>query len=248
MAGHSQYKNIMHRKGRQDAAKSKLFGKLAREITVSAKLGVPDAAMNPRLRAAIMAARAENMPKDNIERAIKKASGGDAENYEQIRYEGYGPGGVAVIVEVLTDNRNRAAGEVRATFTKAGGNLAETGAVSFMFDHVGVTEYDAKVASAEAMFDAALEAGADDVVSNETAHEVYAAQAHFGSVAKALEARFGEPRKASLVWRPQNTVAVDDEQGEKLLKLIENLNDNEDVQNVYANFEISDALISRMSA
>ena len=248
MAGHSQFKNIMHKKGKQDALRSKLFSKLAREITVAAKLGMPDPNFNPRLRAAVIAARAENMPKDNIERAIKKASGGDAENYEQIRYEGYGPGGVAVIVEVLTDNRNRAAGEVRATFTKAGGNLAETGAVSFMFDHVGVTEYDAKVASAEAMFDAALEAGADDVVSNETAHEVYAAQAHFGSVAKALEARFGEPRKASLTWLPQNTVAVDDEQGEKLLKLIENLNDNDDVQNVYANFEISDALVSRMSA
>jgi YebC/PmpR family DNA-binding regulatory protein len=248
MAGHSQFKNIMHRKGRQDAAKSKLFGKLAREITVSAKLGVPDPAMNPRLRAAMMAARAENMPKDNIERAIKKALGGDAETYEQIRYEGYGPGGVAVIVEVLTDNRNRAAGEVRASFTKSGGNLAETGAVSFMFDHVGVIEYDAKAASAEAMFEAALDAGADDVVSNETTHEVYAAQDHFGSLAKALETKFGEPRKASLVWRPQNTVSVDDEQGEKVLKLIENLNDNDDVQNVYANFEISDALVRRMSA
>ncbi len=248
MAGHSQFKNIMHRKGRQDAAKSKLFGKLAREITVSAKLGVPDPAMNPRLRAAMMAARAENMPKDNIERAIKKASGGDAETYEQIRYEGYGPGGVAVIVEVLTDNRNRAAGEVRASFTKSGGNLAETGAVSFMFDHVGVIEYDAKVASAEAVFEAALEAGADDVVSTAESHEIYAAQDHFGSVAKALEAKFGEPRKAALTWRPQNTIAVDDEQGEKVLKLIENLNDNDDVQNVYANFEISDALVSRMSA
>ena len=248
MAGHSQFKNIMHRKGRQDAAKSKLFGKLAREITVSAKLGVPDPAMNPRLRAAMMAARAENMPKDNIERAIKKALGGDAETYEQIRYEGYGPGGVAVIVEVLTDNRNRAAGEVRASFTKSGGNLAETGAVSFMFDHVGVIEYDAKATSAEAMFEAALEAGADDVVSNAETHEIYAAQDHFGSVAKALEAKFGEPRKAALTWRPQNTVAVDDEQGEKVLKLIENLNDNDDVQNVYANFEISDALVSRMSA
>ena len=155
MAGHSQFKNIMHRKGRQDAAKSKLFGKLAREITVSAKLGQPDPAMNPRLRAAIIAARAENMPKDNIERAIKKASGGDGENYEEIRYEGYGPGGVAVIVEVLTDNRNRTAGEVRATFTKSGGNLAETGAVAFMFDHVGVIEYDANVASPDAMFEAA---------------------------------------------------------------------------------------------
>jgi YebC/PmpR family DNA-binding regulatory protein len=248
MAGHSQFKNIVHRKGRKDAAKSKMFGKLAREITVSARLGIPDPAMNPRLRAAMLAARAENMPKDNIERAIKKALGAEGESYEQIRYEGYGPGGVAVIVEVLTDNRNRAAGEVRATFTKSGGNLAETGAVSFMFDHVGVIEYDAKIASAEAMFEAALEAGADDVVSNQEAHEVYAAQDHFGSVAKALETKFGEPRKASLVWRPQNTVAVDDEQGEKLLRLIESLNEHDDVQNVYANFEVSDALVSRMSA
>ena len=248
MAGHSQFKNIMHRKGRQDAAKSKLFGKLAREITVSAKLGVPDPAMNPRLRAAMLAARAENMPKDNIERAIKKATGGEGENYEQIRYEGYGPGGVAVIVEVLTDNRNRTAGEVRSTFTKSGGNLAETGAVSFMFDHVAVIEYDAKAASPEAMFEAALEAGANDVVSSQDSHEIYAAQDSFGSVAKAMEAKFGEPRKAALVWRPQNTVAVDDEQGEKLLKLIENLNEHDDVQNVYANFEISDALVSRMSA
>jgi YebC/PmpR family DNA-binding regulatory protein len=248
MAGHSQFKNIMHRKGRQDAAKSKLFGKLAREITVSAKLGTPDPAMNPRLRAAVLAARAENMPKDNIERAIKKASGGEAENYEQIRYEGYGPGGVAVIVEVLTDNRNRAAGEVRATFTKSGGNLAETGAVSFMFDHVGLIEYDAKVAGAEPMFEAALEAGADDVVSNESGHEIYAAADRFAAVAKTLEAKFGEPRKASLVWRPQNTVAVDDEQGEKLLKLIESLNDHDDVQNVYANFEVSDAVVAKMSA
>ncbi|HEY5064168.1 MAG TPA: YebC/PmpR family DNA-binding transcriptional regulator [Xanthobacteraceae bacterium] len=249
MAGHSQFKNIMHRKGRQDAQKSKLFGKLAREVTVAAKLGTPDPDMNPRLRAAIIAARAENMPKDNIERAIKKASGGDSENYEEIRYEGYGPGGVAVIVEVLTDNRNRTAGEVRATFTKSGGNLAETGAVAFMFDHVGVIEYDAKAAaSADAMFEAALEAGADDVVSSENGHEIYAAPDKFGSVAKALEAKFGDPRKSSLVWRPQNTVAVDDEQGEKVLKLIEGLNDSDDVQNVYANFEVSDALVEKMSA
>jgi len=248
MAGHSQFKNIMHRKGRQDAAKSKLFGKLAREITVSAKVGIPDPEMNPRLRAAVIAARAENMPKDNIERAIKKASGGDAESYEEIRYEGYGPGGVAVIVEVLTDNRNRTAGEVRATFTKSGGNLAETGAVSFMFDHVGVIEYDAAVAGADAMFEAALEAGADDVVSGETGHEIYAAPDRFGAVSKALEAKFGEPRRAALVWRPQNTVAVNDEHGEKLLKLIESLNEHDDVQNVYANFEVSDDLMQRMSA
>jgi YebC/PmpR family DNA-binding regulatory protein len=248
MAGHSQFKNIMHRKGRQDAAKSKLFGKLAREITVSAKLGTPDPAMNPRLRAAIIAARAENMTKDTIERAIKKALGGDAESYEEIRYEGYGPGGVAVIVEVLTDNRNRTAGEVRATFTKSGGNLAETGAVSFMFDHLGVIEYDAKVATGEAMFEAALEAGADDVVSSENGHEIYAAPDNFSAVTKTLEAKFGEPRKASLVWRPQNTVAVDDEQGEKVLKLIDSLNEHDDVQNVYANFEVSDALVAKMSA
>jgi YebC/PmpR family DNA-binding regulatory protein len=248
MAGHSQFKNIMHRKGRQDAAKSKLFGKLAREITVSAKVGIPDPDMNPRLRAAVIAARAENMPRDNIERAIKKASGGDAESYEEIRYEGYGPGGVAVIVEVLTDNRNRTAGEVRATFTKSGGNLAETGAVSFMFDRVGVIEYDAAVAGADAMFEAALEAGADDVVSGENGHEIYAAPDRFGAVSKTLEAKFGEPRKAALVWRPQNTVAVNDEQGEKLLKLIESLNDHDDVQNVYANFEVSDEFMQRMSA
>jgi YebC/PmpR family DNA-binding regulatory protein len=248
MAGHSQFKNIMHRKGRQDAVRSKLFGKLAREVTVAAKLGLPDPAMNPRLRAAIIAARAENMTKDTIERAIKKALGGDAENYDEIRYEGYGPGGVAVIVEVLTDNRNRTAGEVRATFTKHGGNLAETGAVSFMFDHVGVVEFDAKAASADAMLDAAIEAGAEDVTSSENGHEVYTAQDALRDVAKALEGKFGEPRKAALVWKPQNTVAVDDAQGEKLLKMIETLNDNDDVQNVYANFEVSDALVAKMSA
>lgn len=245
MAGHSQFKNIMHRKGRQDAVRSKLFGKLAREITVAAKLGVPDASMNPRLRAAIIAARAENMPKDNIERAIKKALGGEAESYDEIRYEGYGPGGVAVIVETLTDNRNRTASDVRSYFTKSGGNLAETGAVSFMFDRVGVIEYAAKVASAEAMLDAAIEAGADDVVSSESGHEIYAAQDSFREVAKSLERKFGEPRKAAVVWRPQNTVPVGDEEGERLLKLIETLNDHDDVQNVYANFEVSDALMAK---
>jgi YebC/PmpR family DNA-binding regulatory protein len=248
MAGHSQFKNIMHRKGRQDAAKSKLFGKLAREITVAAKLGMPDPAMNPRLRAAVIAARAENMTKDSIERAIKKASGGDAENYDEIRYEGYGPGGVAVIVEVMTDNRNRTASDVRSTFTKHGGNLAETGAVSFMFDHVGVIEYDAKVASADAMLEAAIEAGADDVASSEGGHEIYASQEGFHEVAKALEAKFGEPRKATLTWKPQNTIAVDDDKGEKLLKLIDTLNEHDDVQNVYANFEVSDALVAKLSA
>ena len=248
MAGHSQFKNIMHRKGRQDAVKSKLFGKLAREITVSAKMGLPDPAMNARLRAAILAARAENMAKDSIERAIKKAIGGEAESYDEIRYEGYGPGGVAVIVEVLTDNRNRTAGEVRATFTKSGGNLAETGAVSFMFDHLGVVEYGAKAASADAMLEAAIDAGAEDVASSESGHEVFTTPASLAAVTKALEAKFGEPRKSALVWKPQNTVAVDDEQGEKVLKLIETLNEHDDVQNVYANFEVSDALIQKLSA
>ena len=248
MAGHSQFKNIMHRKGRQDKVKSKLFGKLAREITVSAKLGLPDPAMNPRLRAAMLAARAENMPKDNIDRAIKKALGGDAENYDEIRYEGYGPGGVAVVVEVLTDNRNRTAGEVRAAFTKSGGNLAETGAVSFMFDHVGVVEYDAGVASADAVLEAAIDAGAEDVVSNENGHEVYTTSDSLAGVAKALEGKFGEPRKAALVWKPKNTMAVDDDKGEKLMGLLETLNEHDDVQNVYANFEVSDAVVAKMSA
>jgi YebC/PmpR family DNA-binding regulatory protein len=237
----------MHRKGRQDKVRSKLFGKLAREITVSAKLGLPDPAFNPRLRAAIVAARAENMPKDNIERAIKKASGNDAENYDEIRYEGYGPGGVAVIVEALTDNHNRTAGEVRATFTKNGGNLATTGAVSFMFNHLGVVEYDAKAASADQMLDAAIEAGADDVTSNEDGHQIFTTSDNLHDVAKALEAKFGEPRKSGMLWKPQNTVALDDEAGEKMLKLIELLDDNDDVQNVYANFEVSDALVAKMS-
>lgn len=248
MAGHSQFKNIMHRKGKQDAQKSKLFGKLAREITVAAKLGMPDTAFNPRLRAAVIAARQENMPRDNIERAIKKASGGDAETYDEIRYEGYGPGGVAVIVEVLTDNRNRAASDVRSYFTKSGGNLAETGAVSFMFDHVGLVEFDAGVASEDAMLEAAIEAGADDVASGESGHEVYTAQETLRDVAKALEAKFGEPRKAALVWKPQNTITVDDENGEKLMKLVDTLNEHDDVQNVYANFEISDALMTKLGA
>jgi YebC/PmpR family DNA-binding regulatory protein len=248
MAGHSQFKNIMHKKGRADKARSKLFSKLAREITTAAKLGLPDPAMNARLRTAVLAARAENMPKDGIERAIKKASGADAENYEDMRYEGYGPGGVAVIVETLTDNRNRTAGDVRAAFTKSGGNLAETGAVSFMFDHVGVVEFDAGVGSADAMLEAAIDAGADDVVSGESGHEIYTAIDSLGSIAKALEAKFGEPRKVAMIWKPKNTMAVDDDKGEKLLNLLDVLNEHDDVQNVYANFEVSDALVQKMSA
>ncbi|MCW5682408.1 MAG: YebC/PmpR family DNA-binding transcriptional regulator [Xanthobacteraceae bacterium] len=248
MAGHSQFKNIMHRKGRQDAARSKLFGKLAREITVSAKMGLPDPNMNPRLRAAIIAARAENMPKDNIERAIKKAAGGEGDNYENIRYEGYGPGGVALIIEALTDNRTRTVGEIRSFFTKSGGALAETGAVSFMFSHVGVIEYDVSKASDDAMLEAGIDAGADDVLSSETGHEIITAADNLNEVQKAMEAKFGEPKKSGLVWRPQNTVAVDDETGEKLMKLVENLEENDDVQNVYGNFEISEALMAKLSA
>ena len=248
MAGHSQFKNIMHKKGRADKVRSKLFGKLAREITVSAKLGLPDPAFNPRLRAAILAAKAENMPKDNIERAVKKSQGGETESYDEIRYEGYAPGGIAVIVEALTDNNNRTAGEVRAIFTKAGGNLATTGAVSFMFDHLGVVEYDAKAGTADAMLEAAIEAGAEDVVSDENGHQILSKTDTLHEVAKALEAKFGEPRKSGMMWKPQNSIVVDDEQGEKILKLMDALDDNDDVQNVYANFEVSDALVQKMSA
>src|SRR5271170_2006344 len=246
MAGHSQFKNIMHKKGKQDAIRSKLFSKLAREITVAAKLGLPDPTMNARLRAAVIAARAENMPKDNIERAIKKASGGEGENYDEVRYEGYAPGGVAVIVEALTDNRNRTAGEVRSNFSKAGGSLAETGAVSFLFDRVGLIVYGRKVASDDAMLEAAIEAGADDVLSNDETHEIVTSMETLRDAQKALEAKFGEPQKAAIVWRPQNTIAVDDEAGERVLKLVDALEENDDVQNVYANFEVSDTLIAKL--
>jgi YebC/PmpR family DNA-binding regulatory protein len=246
MAGHSQFKNIMHKKGKQDALRSKLFSKLAREITVAAKLGLPDPAMNARLRSAVIEARAENMPKDNIDRAIKKASSADTENYDEVRYEGYAPGGVAVIVEALTDNRNRTAGEVRSYFTKAGGSLAETGAVSFMFDRVGLIVFERKVADDETMLEAAIEAGADDVASGPEEHEVITSVAALRDAQKALEAKFGEPLRASIVWRPQNTIAVDDEAGEKILRLVGALEDNDDVQTVTANFEVSEALLEKM--
>ncbi|HLW92842.1 MAG TPA: YebC/PmpR family DNA-binding transcriptional regulator [Roseiarcus sp.] len=246
MAGHSQFKNIMHKKGKQDAIRSKLFSKLAREITVAAKLGLPDPTMNARLRAAVIAARAENMPKDNIERAIKKASGGEGETYDEVRYEGYAPGGVAVIVEALTDNRNRTAGEVRSNFAKAGGSLAETGAVSFLFDRVGLIVYDRKTGSDDAVLEAAIEAGADDVVSEGETHEIVTAMDALRDAQRALEAKFGEPQKAAIVWRPQNWITVDDEAGEKILRLVDSLEENDDVQNVYANFEVSDALIAKM--
>ena len=248
MAGHSQFKNIMHRKGAQDAKRSKIFAKLAREITVAAKLGMPDPAMNPRLRGAIQAARAENMPKDNIERAIKKSQAGDEDNFENVRYEGFGPGGIGVIVEALTDNRNRSASEIRAAFSKNGGNLGETGSVSFMFDQVGRIEYPADVADADTMFEAAIEAGADDVSSGDEGHEVITAADSLNEVATALEAKLGEPRKSALVWKPQNTIEVDSDAASTLLKLLDALDDNDDVQQTYANFEISDSVLESLTS
>jgi DNA-binding regulatory protein, YebC/PmpR family len=247
MAGHSKFKNIMHRKGKQDAQKSKVFSKLAREITVAAKLGAADPDMNPRLRAAILAARAENMPKDNIQRAINKASSGDGDNYEEIRYEGYGIAGAAFIVEAMTDNRNRTASDIRAIFTKLGGNMAETGAVSFMFDKVGLIEFNADIADADSMLEAAIEAGADDVISSEDGHEIYCEQSQLNEVSKALETRFGEPNKSALIWKAQNLVDVDDENGEKLLRLMSMLEDHDDVQDVFSNFEVSDALLEKFN-
>lgn len=248
MAGHSQFKNIMFRKNRQDAQKSKLFSKLSREITVSAKMGMPDPVHNPRLRAAIAAAKAQSMSKDVIERAIKKAQGGDAENYEEVRYEGYGPGGVALIVEALTDNRNRTASDVRSAFSKYGGALGEAGSVAFLFNRVGTIVYPAKAGSADAMLDAAIDAGADEVVSTKESHEFLCRQEDFASVRDALEAKLGAPQSASIVWRPLNNVVVSDEQAASLLKLLDALDDHDDVQNVYANYEMSDALMEKLSA
>ncbi|MCX5480913.1 YebC/PmpR family DNA-binding transcriptional regulator [Kaistia geumhonensis] len=248
MAGHSQFKNIMHRKGAADAKRSKLFAKLAREITVAAKLGLPDPKMNPRLRLAIQNARAENMPKDNVDRAIKKALGNDGENYDEIRYEGYGPGGVAVVVEALTDNRNRTASAVRSYFTRAGGALGETGAVSFMFDHVGEITYKAEAGTADAVMEAAIMAGADDVESSDENHVITVSFENFGDVAKALEEAIGEPESAKVVWRPQNLVPVDEEKAASLLKLIDQLDDDDDVQAVYTNFEVSDEVLQKLTA
>ncbi|MDX2265117.1 MAG: YebC/PmpR family DNA-binding transcriptional regulator [Hyphomicrobiales bacterium] len=248
MAGHSQFKNIMHRKGRQDKQRAKVFSKLAREITAAAKTGLPDPAMNPRLRSAVQAARAQNMPKDNIERAIKKSQEAGGVDYQEVRYEGFGPGGVGVIVEALTDNRNRTAGEVRSIFTKHGGNLGETGAVSFSFSRVGEIEYGPEAGAPDAMLEAALEAGADDCESDETGHWFYCNFEDLHGVASALEAKFGPPRAAKSIWRPQNTVDVDEEKGEKLLKMIDALEDSDDVQTVFANFEMSEALMEKMSA
>ncbi|MVA98524.1 YebC/PmpR family DNA-binding transcriptional regulator [Nitratireductor sp. CAU 1489] len=248
MAGHSQFKNIMHRKGRQDAARSKMFSKLAREITVAAKQGMPDPDMNPRLRLAIQNAKAQSMPKDNIQRAVNKAAGGDSESYEEVRYEGYGPGGVAVIVEALTDNRNRSASNVRAAFTKAGGSLGETGSVAFMWDRVGEIVYPAAAGDPDTVMEAAIEAGAEDIQSDEHGHTILCAFEDIGDVSKALEAALGEPESVKTIWKPQNGVPVDEERAQSLMKLIGVLEDDDDVQNVYANFEVDDETLAKLSA
>lgn len=248
MAGHSQFKNIMHRKGRQDAQRSKLFSKLAREITVSAKMGMPDPAMNPRLRLAVQAAKAQSMPKDNIDRAIKKALGGEGENYEEVRYEGYGPAGVAVIVEALTDNRNRTASAVRSYFTKSGGALGETGSVGFMFNRVGEIVYPAGAGSADQVLEAAIEAGADDVVSDEERHLVTCEFEALNEVAKGLEGALGEAESVKSVWRPNVTTALDEEKAASMMKLLDALDDDDDVQNVYANYEIDEAVMAKLAA
>jgi YebC/PmpR family DNA-binding regulatory protein len=249
MAGHSQFKNIMYRKGAQDAKRGKVFTKLIRELTTAARGGLPDPSLNPRLRAAVIAARAANMPKDTMERAIKRGSAGNADDaYEEIRYEGYGPGGVAVIVEALTDNRNRTASEVRAAFTKHGGTLGETGSVSYMFERVGLIHYPPPVATGDTMFEAALEAGADNVESGEAGHEIICAPDDLSRVRDALEQRFGAADAARLDWRPNVTVAVDEDTAGTLLKLLNALDDNDDVQRVMANFDVAEGVLERLSA
>jgi YebC/PmpR family DNA-binding regulatory protein len=248
MAGHSKFKNIMHKKGRQDAARSKLFSKLSREITVAAKMGMPDPNMNPRLRLAVVAAKSESMPKDVIERAINKAKGGDTETYEEIRYEGFGPGGVGVIVEVLTDNRNRAGANVRAAFGKNGGAMGEPNTVAFNFDRMGQITYPAKAGSEDKVMEAAIEAGAEDVESDEEGHTIWTAFADLAAVAEALEKTLGEPQSAKPVWRPKVTTPIEGDSAQTLMKLIDALEDDDDVQNVYTNFEMSDEELARLSA
>ena len=248
MAGHSKFKNIQFRKGAQDKKRSKLFSKLAREITAAAKMGLPDPGMNPRLRTAVQAGRTQNMPKDNIERAIKKSQEAGGANYEEVRYEGFGAGGVGVIVEALTDNRNRTASEVRSIFTKFGGNLGETGAVSFNFDRLGAIEFDADKASPDAMLEAAIEARAEDCESAADGHVVYCHPDQLHQIAKALEAKFGEPRAARILWRAKTSVPIGEEAGQRLLRMIEALEESDDVQDVYANFEIADEVLERLSA
>ena len=249
MAGHSHAKNIMHRKGAQDAKKGRVFAKVIREITVSAKQGLPDINFNPRLRAAVKSALQINMTRDTIERAIKKATGNEAgSDYVEVRYEGYGPYGVAVIVEALTDNRNRTAGEVRTAFNRAGGALGETNSVSFMFSRLGVIGYPLAAASEDDMLEAAIEAGADDAETTEDGHEVHTTLENLFAVRDAMEARFGTPETAKMEWRPSTTVELDEEKATAVLKLIDLLEDSDDVQNVYANFDIPEAILAKLSA
>jgi len=249
MAGHSQFKNIMYRKGAQDKKRAKIFTKIIRELTTSARTGLPDPAANPRLRAAVLAARQANMPKDTVERAIKRGAGGGADDaYEEVRYEGYGPGGVAVIIEALTDNRNRTASEVRAAFTKAGGALGETNSVSFMFDRMAEVSYPADTATADDMFEAGVDAGADDLESDAEQHVLTCAPEDWNAVRDALEHRFGPASSARLVWRPKTTSPIDEETAATLFKLLEALEDSDDVQNVYANFEVAEDVMARLGA
>ena len=246
MAGHSKFKNIMHRKGAQDKKRSALFSKLSREITVAAKSGLPDPAMNARLRSAVIAARAQSMPNDNIKRAIEKASGSESDNYEEVRYEGFGPGGVALIIETLTDNRNRTATNVRTAVSKNGGNLGTAGSVSHAFDRVGLINYPVKAGDAETVFEAALDAGAEDVTSSEDGHEIWTAQGDLHEVAKALEPVLGEAEGAKLAWRPQTMVDVTETDAATLFKLIDALDDDDDVQTVWGNYEVSDAVMEKL--
>ncbi len=248
MAGHSQYKNIMHRKGRQDKLRSNAFAKLGREITVATKAGLPDPAANSRLRLAVQNARAGNMPWDTIERAIKKASGVDAENFDPMRYEGYGPGGVAIVVEALTNNRNRTASNVRALFTKFGGNLGETGSVSFMFARVGEISYPASKGSADALLEAAIDAGADDAVSDEHGHVITCAFENIGEVSASLAKKLGDAESVKIVWKPQTLAPVDQEKAEALMKLVDALDDDDDVQSVFSNADIPDDVMAKLSA
>ena len=246
MAGHSKFKNIMHRKGAQDKKRSALFSKLSREITVAAKMGLPDPDANARLRAAVLAARAQSMPKDNIQRAIDKASGSDLETYEDIRYEGFGPGGVAIIVEALTDNRNRTATNVRTAFSKNGGNMGTAGSVSHGFDRLGLIEYPASAGDADKVFEAALEAGADDVESSEDGHSIWTSVDALHEVAKALEAALGDPEGVKLAWRPTTMVEVGEDDAGKLLRMIDTLEEDDDVQTVWGNYDVPDAVMEKL--
>ncbi len=247
MAGHSQFKNIMYRKGAQDAKRSKMFSKLSKEITVAARAGLLDPDMNPRLRAAMLAARKMSMPKDNITRAINRATGLDGAAYEEVRYEGFGPGGTAIMVEGLTDNRNRTAADIRTAFQKHGGNLGESGSVAYLFDHVGLICYPAAAGTADELFEAALEAGAEDCRPGDDGHEIYSDAKAFHEVRDALEATLGEPDEAGLIWRSQNVVEIGEDHAHALFKLLEALEDNDDVQKVFSNFEVAESVMAALA-